>query len=439
MTSSAKKVVQVKPRDQLVALIDEVIDQLPKDCHGVYTVLLTEDQNRDVVNSGDDGAPLKQYGTYLSTALLQACVCRLPRTEQDPDGIQRALITQKVSKIKNDFSEGKIHHPDGSVTITFRSSTNHVAPVPYVTVSPALLDKPGCQSSCVWLSIDLNQYRQALASAKTNQDGFLTEPEKVMPGIMIDGHHRTEGATLSGHKEFNHHVTIYLNIRKRDTYAIFHRINSNQDHPSSLHTAAMKRAAGLLSDDELNASELVSIMAEQGLFCQHIRMFDGPRSKDLPRAYINGNMLEKLLLAWLEANRNCYYKCTDQRDTLENLEAYFSAWKEVYPHAWDEKDHVLTKSMGITLMFRLYASLCNYINITTPGGGQRLRQDMVSKALLECFFDEGSFIEISVGDSTLPLDWSSANFGSLSSGKGINQLSGILSKIISDQTPSART
>lgn len=437
MTASSKKTAQVKPKDQLLELVDTLIEKLPKESHGVYSVLLTEDQNHDTVCSADDGTPLKQYGTYLSTAFLQACICRLPRTEQDPDGIQRALITQKVTKIKEAFSEGKIHHPDGSVTITFRTRENKIAPVPYVSLTPIPLDVPGVQSSCMLLSIDLRQYRQALASAKVDRAGFLADPEQVMPGIMIDGHHRTEGAALSGCLEFNHHVSIYLNIHKRDTYAIFYRINNNQDHPSSLHSAAMKRAAGLLSDDELSASEMVSIMAEQGLFRQHIRMFDGPRDKSLPRVYINSNVMERLLLTWLENNRSCYYKCADRQDMLEQLEAYFRAWKEVYPAAWDDKDHVLTKSMGITLMFRLYGPLCNYINIDAGGSGRRLRQDMVVKALRDCFLPDGEPIEISIGDSLLPLDWSSGNFGSLSSGKGINQLGSILSKRVADQTPAA--
>ena len=62
----------------------------------------------------DQSDHLKLYTCALTTGFLQAMICRLPRSLENPEGIQRALVMKKVSEIEERpvwLSQRHCYHP----------------------------------------------------------------------------------------------------------------------------------------------------------------------------------------------------------------------------------------------------------------------------------------------------------------------------------------
>ena len=71
--------------------------------------------------------------------------------------------------------------------------------------------------------------------------------------------------------------------------------------------------------------------------------------------------MQKLLEHWLEINLQNGFNYTTFSARVEAIETYFSAWKACYPQAWDSSAHVLTKTMGIDILFDLYGLLSEFM------------------------------------------------------------------------------
>ena len=59
----------------------------------------------------DQSDHLKLYTCALTTGFLQAMICRLPRSLENPEGIQRALVMKTVSEIEERLSSGPYGQP----------------------------------------------------------------------------------------------------------------------------------------------------------------------------------------------------------------------------------------------------------------------------------------------------------------------------------------
>ena len=197
-----------------------------------------------------------------------------------------------------------------------------------------------------------------------------------------------------------------------------------------------------MSDRENTAFDLMDeLNGRAGLFHDRIKMFDGPRARSLPRAYVNSSKMQKLLEHWLEINLQNGFNYTTFSARVEAIETYFSAWKACYPQAWDSSAHVLTKTMGIDILFDLYGLLSEFMrsSILAPGALPE-REDFIT-SIHRCFFDlqeqDGAAfylpkrleLDAQSGES-IPLTWESSTFGGLSSGKGIHFLKGKLREMI---------
>lgn len=114
---------------------------------------------------------------------------------------------------------------------------------------------------------------------------------------------------------------------------------------------------------------------------------------------------------------------------------YLTAYKEVFPEAWDNKNYVLTKTMGFDIIF----SICNQLtlNAVDISGVNRLPdKDAFVSILQKVFFtkdDSGNMVPVEVeldGENAVPFNWESSIYGSHSSGKGINILKKIVEQLI---------
>ncbi|MCR1908669.1 hypothetical protein [Flavonifractor plautii] len=383
----------------------------------------------------DQSDHLKLYTCALATGFLQAMICRLPRSLENPEGIQRALVMKKVSEIEERLSSGPYGFPN-AIVITLRCQDS-----PYITVAP-LESRTSDSSGIVLLTVALHRYREHIAACAADEAGYLLAPEQELLGYMIDGHHRTEGAYAAGKLDYPFLTGVYLDLDLRKMAASFAEINCNQEKPSAIHTNAIRNLSGLMSDRENTAFDLMDeLNGRAGLFHDRIKMFDGPRARSLPRAYVNSSKMQKLLEHWLEINLQNGFNYTTFSARVEAIETYFSAWKACYPQAWDSSAHVLTKTMGIDILFDLYGLLSEFMrsSILAPGALPE-REDFIT-AIHRCFFDlqeqDGAAfylpkrleLDAQSGES-IPLTWESSTFGGLSSGKGIHFLKGKLREMI---------
>ena len=106
-----------------------------------------------------------------------------------------------------------------------------------------------------------------------------------------------------------------------------------------------------------------------------------------------------------------------------------------FPEAWDNKNYVLTKTMGFDIIF----SICNQLtlNAVDISGVNRLPdKDAFVSILQKVFFtkdDSGNMVPVEVeldGENAVPFNWESSIYGSHSSGKGINILKKIVEQLI---------
>ena len=174
----------------------------------------------------DQSDHLKLYTCALTTGFLQAMICRLPRSLENPEGIQRALVMKKVSEIEERLSSGPYGFPN-AIVITLRCQDS-----PYITVAP-LESRTGDSSGIVLLTVALHRYREHIAACAADEAGYLLAPEQELLGYMIDGHHRTEGAYAAGKLDYPFLTGVYLDLDLRKMAASFAEINCNQEKPSA--------------------------------------------------------------------------------------------------------------------------------------------------------------------------------------------------------------
>lgn len=59
----------------------------------------------------DQSDHLKLYTCALTTGFLQAMICRLPRSLENPEGIQRALVMKKSLKLRSASPAARMAFP----------------------------------------------------------------------------------------------------------------------------------------------------------------------------------------------------------------------------------------------------------------------------------------------------------------------------------------
>ena len=195
----------------------------------------------------DQSDHLKLYTCALTTGFLQAMIYCLPRSLENFEGIQRALVMKKISGIEERLSSGPHGFPN-AIVITLICQDS-----PYITVAP-LESRTGDSSGIVLLTIALHRYREHIAACAADEAGYLLAPEQELLGYMIDGHHRTEGAYAAGKLDSPFLTGVYLDLDLRKMAASFAEINCNQEKPSAIHTNAIRNLSGLMSEKGLYKS-----------------------------------------------------------------------------------------------------------------------------------------------------------------------------------------
>lgn len=385
------------------------------------------------VDQGDNSC---LYTTKTNVLFLNTCIERLPRDYEHLDGIQRALKLKNVEDIKKGYMKKYPYDTPNSVTILLKENCDFYD----------VQDISGMKElSC--LTVHLDKIYDYLKSPKaiTNEEDFLVDPESTTIGYMIDGHHRNEGAYAAAQVDENIYnyefpTSIYIGRNKKDMAGIFGGINNKQQKPSPIHTMAIRQMSEDLEEEEFVAARVMEKLNTESdsVLKNRIKICDGRLPKGAPTTFLNNAKLVKLITVWWkEAMKNpASWKCKETDESIYRfLNDYFSAYKEVFEEAWDNRNYVLTKTMGFDIIF----SICNQLTLNAVNmyGISKLpgREEFVT-ILRQIFFTKdvsGNIVPVEIlldGENLVPFNWESSIYGSHSSGKGINLLKKIVERLI---------
>ena len=409
--------LKTKQKDEILRLID-------------MQILFSTDETKTYVDFDlvevKQNSSAKLYTTAMACSFAFSLICRLPRTMQNPEGIQRALKTSKITSIASKHALS--YTSPNSIVLNF--NTENV---------PNIIEIIGSKDNKVKkLRINLKEYRKHIEACEINEDGYLKDPEKQMLGFLIDAHHRTEGAYKAKNLDYEFVTSVYIDLSKELMAKVFADINQYQEKPSSTHTLAIRYMAGLLADKDSESYQIINYLNDNNtVFHNRINTYDGNRSKELPTAFIKGESFHKLLTNNFVNILSRY----DLEGKAKIINYYFEAWKDIYPNAWDNTHHVLTKSMGISIVSKIFEKINNAVLIRGDGS---LTKEGYKDIIRKCFFANNKPIEIKVSsrklddnqveESYITLNWESESFGSYSSGKGINSITNELMSKINDFT-----
>ena len=401
--------IKAKKKEDILELLDYQIEKYSTSDGIVDFYAVKVKQNEDI----------NMYTTSLATSFTHSLICRLPRDMQNEDGIQRALNGTKVNSIANKFEKEIGYTSPNSVVINLKyRSKDKVSN--YVSIIHPMKDS----DNIILIKINLKGYRQFISEAEVDEEGYLLEPESVMMGILIDAHHRTEAAYNANEIDFEFATSLYIDLPYREMARVFTNINEFQEKPSPTHTLAVKAIAGILDDIEKKGYEYLTQLNNEENFVlnNRIRIFEGKRPKDLPTPFINGKTMHTLLVRHIIPKLNNFSILSG----VSLVNSYFEAWKEVYPEAWGDKKHVLTKAMGITLMCRLFPEIFTIASLNECTS--KLKKEMFKKYIQNIFYCK----EILLGGNSVDVDWKSEIFGGYSSGKGINEIFALLEQLVNN-------
>lgn len=352
--------------------------------------------------------------SQLTVDATYALLRRIPRNYDNPDGIQRALKDAKVNNIEKIARDDEERFSSPNAVVL-----NLVSGHEYVSI---VMDQENGRIR--HFVIDLEAYEKVVAGAQVDLEGYLLD-ERIFPGIMLDGHHRTAGLYQATKLGIDLPVTAYIDLPPKDMAKVFADINVYQEKPSTVHSLAMKALSGTLSSREEGAHSIVTLLNERdwSVLYQRVKDIDGPRPKDLPKSYVTNSTLVKLIEGYVLDTMPTKISTSRKAQILND---YFKAWSEVYPTAWnDEKSHVLVKSMGFQIMLRVFDK------IYTMLGSDGIPSKQSFKTFLENYMDTAE--KLNVYEKELTLDWNSRDYGGYSSGKGINDIVAAVQKHITDK------
>lgn len=314
------------------------------------------------------------------------------KSKDQVDALQRKLVKRKVDDIENSMSKEKVCFPNSIIVNLNPEFSKNI-----------LLKEDGCIEIALPIDDNLSNYEN------------LEEKEGRI-GYIIDGQHRIEG--LKKFPNLILPVVMFLNLDDTIAFKTFADINEKQEKVSKILLNYIRWEIKDYSDDLSSiAFDITKALNEnrESPLLKKVKLYEDETNK-----WITSPTLQKLVKSVIDENSPIYQFSKDKK--IKTLVDYLNAWMKLYPEQWDNfgrQDYVLTKAMGITIMFKLFPNLyrrCKNLY------GQEINTDSFVKTLQPL---TKYSIEIDE-ESTFLLDWNSNNFGSLSSGKGINLISKIL-------------
>lgn len=383
----------------------------------------------------DQGNGISMYSSKMTVGATFTFIKRLPRDYDNPDGLQRALKSSKVSSIKKLASDCAYSQPN-AIVLNLSRPQNRLNSI--VTIE----EMRNTEDILIY-KINLNRYMELLCSVEVDDEGYITNEEDLSLGILIDGHHRLQGLFNALRFDFEVPLTVYMDIPKNEIFQIFININKYQEKPSNVHTLAIEQIAGILVNEAEQSLRIIDILNTDmdnatlrlgmdedspnqpswSILFDRIKTVDNKRPPKARKIYINNSTFDKLI------KENVFEVVSRDIDVPRKakiLNDYFKAWASCFPEAWnDPKKHVLVKSMGFQIMMKLFPT------IYAPLSNGKIPTEKEFRSFIKKTLVNGEMLTI--GDALIEISWDSETFGGYSSGKGIGQIVKLLKQHINAQ------
>jgi DNA sulfur modification protein DndB len=322
------------------------------------------------------------YLFKLNSTLLNKIAYVTPRSEENPDELQRVVNTQRAKEI------GKWLQDENSL-------------LPNAIVLDLKKD----------VEIEPTGIQDQVTITIPNPD----ETEDCKVAYILDGQHRIKGFEFSDGIEFDLAVVAVHNVTESVRAKLFIDINSKQVKVDERLLLDLMAGARILASDDERVYEVIRGLDEEPSSALYRKIQFLPEQKG--KWIKNTNMLTHLK-PHIGNGGVIYNKTTAQQ--IEIFNAYFNAFSEVFDEAWnDQKNSVLTKSMGFEIMsgiFREVKIRCDLYE------GRQLNKDSFTRQIgilkdktITLKLKDGSMIEI-------PLNWTSSSMGQFSNKQFIREI-----------------
>ncbi|HEV7891116.1 MAG TPA: DGQHR domain-containing protein [Pyrinomonadaceae bacterium] len=322
------------------------------------------------------------YLFKINSALLNKIAYVTPRSEENPDELQRVVSVVRAKEI------GKWLQDENSL-------------LPNAIV------------------VDLKQDVEIEPTGIQDQVTIsIPNPDETIDckiAYILDGQHRVKGFDYSEGLEFDLAVVAVHNVTESIRAKLFIDINSKQVKVDERLLLDLMAGTRILASDDERVYEVIKGLDEEPSSALHHKIQFLPEQKG---KWIKNTNVLALLKPHIGNGGIIYNKTTAQQ--IEIFNSYFNAFREVFNEAWDDqKTSVLTKSMGfeiITGIFREVKQRCDLYE------GRQLNKDSFTKQIsilkdktITLKLKDNSMIEI-------PLNWTSNSMGQFSNKQWIREI-----------------
>jgi DGQHR domain-containing protein len=333
------------------------------------------------------------YLFKMKSSMLRKITYVTPRSEENPDELQRVFSESRAKEIGNWIKEENSLLPN-AIVVDFQKS---------VEISPTA-DKDNVIVSF--------------------QDPDQTNNPKI--AYILDGQHRVKGFDFSDGVDFDLAVIAVHNVSDNVRGKIFIDINSKQVKVDERLILDLMAGTKSLPQDDDRVYQAIKGLNDNSDSPLHGKIQFLPEQKN---RWVKNTNLFKNLKAHIGNGGVLYSKTTAQQ--IEILTAYFSAFKTVFPDQWeDSREYVLTRNQGIELMCGIFREVKDRCDLYENRSYTKSAFVNQVKMLL------GKSITLKLEGNqtiTLPLDWNVAQFGKLATRQWMAEIRKLIVNILNER------
>lgn len=322
------------------------------------------------------------YMFKMKSSLLNKVSFVTPRSEDNPDELQRVVNVPRAKEIGKWLQEENSLLPNAIV-------------------------------------IDLKENVEIIQTGHPDQVTITIpnpdETDDCKIAYILDGQHRVKGFDYSDGIEFELPVIAVHDVTEAVRAKLFIDINSKQVKVDERLLLDLMAGTKILASDDDRVYEVIKGLDNEPSSALHHKIQFLPEQKD---KWTKNTTMLAYLKPHIGNGGVIYNKTTAQQ--IEIFNAYFNAWREVFPDEWDNpKTSVLTKSMGfeiITGIFREIKQRCDLYE------GRQLNKDSFKNQIK--FLKDKSIVLRLKDNSTIPipLNWTTNSMGQFSNKQFIREI-----------------
>ena len=324
----------------------------------------------------------KLYLFKINSALLNKIAYVTPRSEEDPDELQRVVNIPRAKEIGSWLKEENSLLPNAIVIDLKKDVEIETTAIPdQVTIS---IPNPDDTADC-----------------------------KI--AYILDGQHRVKGFEYSDGLEFDLAVIAVHNVTEGVRAKLFIDINSKQVKVDERLLLDLMAGVKMLASDDDRVYEVIKGLNEEASSALHNTIQFLPEQKG---KWIKNTSMLILLKPHIGNGGVIYNKTTSQQ--IEIFNSYFNAWKDVFEEEWNSPEtHVITKSVGFAIMTGIFREIKQRCDLYEA---KQLNKDSFTNQISVL---KGKSITLKLKDKQLveiPLNWTKNSIGQFSAKQWITEI-----------------